>query len=100
MPRPRRMRRVLFKPDVTYYKPAGVPVRVLEEETLCMEEMEALRLCDMEGLKQEEAAKKMGVSQPTLFRTLSVARKKLASAVIEGKAIRIQKCPRKKEKTK
>lgn len=100
MPRPRRIRRVLFKPDVTYYKPAGVPVRVLEEETLCMEEMEALRLCDMKGLKQEEAAEKMDVSQPTLFRTLSTARRKLATAIIEGKAIRIQKCPKEKKKPK
>ena len=85
-------RRIRFNPDVTYYKPAGVPVRMLDEVVLCMDALEALRLCDVEELKQEEAAIKMGVSQPTLFRLLKEARKKLASAVINGKAIRIEKC--------
>ncbi|MFA5406574.1 MAG: DUF134 domain-containing protein [Candidatus Nanoarchaeia archaeon] len=90
MPRPRMIRRVRFNPDVTYYKPAGVPMRLLEEVIIKIDEAEALRLCDVEGLKQDEAAKRMGVSQSTLFRMLSSGREKLASAIIKGKAIKIQ----------
>ena len=91
MPRPRMHRRVRFRPDVTYYKPQGVPIGVLEEEILRPDELEALRLCDAEGLKQEDAAKKIGVSQPTLYRILNNARKKVANALIKGKAIRVVK---------
>ncbi|MBN1923163.1 MAG: DUF134 domain-containing protein [Nanoarchaeota archaeon] len=90
MVRPFRRRRVSFSPEVNYFKPAGVPLKELKEETLKMEELEALRLCDVDGLKQEEAANKMNVSQPTLFRVLSNARKKMAQALIEGKSIRIE----------
>ncbi len=91
MVRPTRHRRVEFNPNVTFYKPAGIPLRTLDEERLKIDEVEALRLCDKEGLKQEEAAKKMGVSQPTLYRILKSAREKLARAIIDGKAIRIEK---------
>ena len=91
MVRPRRNRRIGFSPGVTYYKPAGIPVRELEEVILGMDEAEALRLCDVEGLKQEGAAERMNVSQPTLFRILSKAREKIADALINGKAIRIEK---------
>ena len=90
MVRPRLLRRIRFDPEVTYYKPRGVPLRELEEEVLKMDEVEALRLCDVEELKQEEAAKKMNISQPTLYRLLNTARKKLASAIINGKAIKIE----------
>ncbi len=90
MPRPRLMRHVRFNPDVTYYKPAGVPMSALEEVVIELDEAEALRLCDVEGLKQEEAAERMGVSQSTLFRMLSSGREKLAGAIINGKAIKIQ----------
>jgi len=89
MPRPFRRRRICFQPDVTYYKPAGVPIRELEEVELKMDEIEALRLCDVENLKQEEAAKKMDVSQPTFFRIINNARKKVADAITSGKAIKI-----------
>jgi len=90
MVRPRLSRRIRFDPEVTYYKPRGVPFRELEEEVLKMDEVEALRLCDVKELKQEEAAKKMNISQPTLYRLLNTARKKIASAIITGKAIRIE----------
>ena len=89
MPRPCRRRKIHFSPDVTYYKPAGVPIRDLEEVELKMDEIEAIRLCDVEGLKQEDAANKMDVSQPTFFRILSSGRKKVADALIKGKAIKI-----------
>ncbi len=90
MVRPHRKRKVRFSPDITYFKPAGVPIRELEEEVLKMDELESLRLCDAEGLKQEEASKKLNISQPTMFRILSNARKKIANALIKGKAIKIE----------
>lgn len=90
MPRPRRLRRVSFRPEVTYFKPAGVPLRELEETVLTVDEFEALRLVDLEGMGQEEAAKKMDISQPTLNRLLSSARKKAAEALVRGKAIRVE----------
>jgi predicted DNA-binding protein (UPF0251 family) len=80
----------MFKPGTTYFKPAGIPISSLEEEVLKSDEIEALRLCDVENNKQEEAAKKMNVSQPTIFRILESARKKVAIALTKGKAIRIE----------
>lgn len=91
MARPCRCRRVNFEPETTYFKPAGVPMSGLEEEFLKSDELEALRLCDAEGNTQEEAAKKMNVSQPTIFRILESARKKVATALVKGKGIRIEK---------
>ncbi|MBR9678478.1 MAG: DUF134 domain-containing protein [Nanoarchaeota archaeon] len=91
MPRPRIKRRILFEPGVTYYKPAGVPVRSLEEVELGLDGIEALRLSDVIGLSQDEAAEKMGVSQPTFHRILDKVRKKVADALINGKAIKILK---------
>jgi predicted DNA-binding protein (UPF0251 family) len=90
MPRPRRCRRVWLEPNVTYFKPAGIPVRELEEVVLTVDEFEAIRLKDLEGLEQEEAAKKMNISQPTFFRLLDSARKKIADAMVNGKAIKIE----------
>lgn len=90
MVRPRICRRVRFRPNVTYFKPQGIPMRELEELVLTFDEFEAIRLKDLEGLEQEEAAKKMNVSQPTFHRIVSTARKKLAEAITRGKAIRIE----------
>lgn len=90
MPRPPKWRKVEFFPEITYFKPAGVPLRELEEVVLTVEELEAIRLKDLEGLEQEECAEKMGVSRPTFFRIISSARHKLAEALIKGKAIRIE----------
>ena len=67
---------------------------MLEEVDLSMDELEALRLCDVENLEQTEAAKKMKVSQSTLQRILTSAHKKIAEALIEGKAIKIVKIKR------
>ena len=91
MPRPRRQRRIKGDPDVTYFKPAGIPIKELEEVTLSLEEFEAIRLIDQESFSQDEAGKKMGVSQSTLSRTLKEARQKIADAMVLGKAIRIEK---------
>ena len=62
----------------------------LEEVVLCSDEFEAIRLHDVENLSQVEAAAKMKISQPTFARTLDRAYKKLATAIVEGKAIQIE----------
>jgi len=90
MPRPRRYRRVSFRPDITYFKPAGVRLSVLDECILTIEELEAIRLKDLEEIDQIQAAKEMNISQPTFHRLLLEARKKIADAVVNGKAIRIE----------
>lgn len=90
MPRPRLVRRVFMEPSVSYFKPAGLRMHELKEVSLQVEEFEALRLKDLEEMEQEAAAKKMGISQPTFHRLLQGARKKVAEAIVEGKAIRIE----------
>ena len=90
MSRPIKWRRVGFVPDVTYFKPVGISVRVLEEVSISIEELEAVRLKDQEGLQQEECAQRMSVSRPTFHRVLSSARSKIAEALTKGKAIRIE----------
>lgn len=91
MPRPRIPRCIRFKPDVYYFKPRGIPLRQLEEVLLLPDELEALKLHDLDGLEQIEAAGKMKISQPTFARTLNSAYKKVAEGIISGKAIRIEK---------
>jgi predicted DNA-binding protein (UPF0251 family) len=91
MVRPRLCRRIRFNPDITYFKPQGVPMRYLEIVELTTEEVEALRLRNIKDLEQEEAAKKMNTSQSTFQRILSSAYKKITEALIEGKAIKIIK---------
>jgi len=90
LPRPPKCRRVEFQPEFTYFKPAGIPKHQLEELVLSVEEIEAIRLKDRESLEQEECAERMHISRPTFQRILSGARKKLAEAIIEGKAIKIK----------
>ncbi|MEA1959624.1 MAG: DUF134 domain-containing protein [Chloroflexota bacterium] len=89
MPRPMKWRRVAFIPQFTYFKPAGIPMRALDEVALSVEEAEAIRLKDLEGLQQEECATLMYISRPTFHRVLESARTKIADAIINGKAIRI-----------
>jgi len=91
MVRPRLCRRIRFNPNITYFKPQGVPMRFLEVVELTTEEAEALRLRNIKDLDQEEAAKKMNTSQSTFQRILSSAYKKITEALIEGKAIKIIK---------
>ena len=90
MPRPRRVRRVFFEPRIDYFKPAGVMLRMLQENIITSDELEVIRLIDYEKIEQEKAGKKMKISQPTLSRLLTSARKKIADALINGKAIKIQ----------
>ena len=90
MPRRKIPRCVRFKPNVYYFKPQGIPLRFLEEIVLFPDELEALKLYEVDGLAQTAAAKKMKISQPTFARILESANKKIAQAIIEGKAIRIE----------
>lgn len=91
MVRPKNLRCIQFNPEVLYFKPRGVPLSILEEEELFHDELEALKLHDVDGLDQIEAAKKMKISQPTFGRILDRAYKKIATAIIKGKAIKITK---------
>ncbi len=77
-------------PGFTYYKPAGVPLRFLDEVCLSIEELESVRLKDLEDLDQEHCARRMNISRPTFQRVLGSARKKIAEALLKGKAIRIE----------
>ena len=90
MGRPRLWRRVNFIPPITYFKPAGVPLTALQEVCLSVEEAEAIRLKDLEGLEQEKCAQGMSVSRSTFARVLASARQKMADALLNGKAIRIE----------
>lgn len=91
MPRPRIPRCLRFKPNIYYFKPQGIPLRMLKEVVLLPDELEALKLYEVDGLEQTSAAKKMKISQPTFARILNSAHKKVAQAIIKGKAIRIEK---------
>lgn len=83
-------RKVSSIPQVTYFKPAGIRLTELEEVKLLVEEAEAIRLKDLDGLEQEECAGKMNVSRTTYSRILDSARQKIADALLNGKAIRIE----------
>ena len=90
MPNRRRFRHIKMPPSMEGYKPFGIPLRELESVDLLFEEYEALRLADYENLTQEEAAKIMNISRPTFTRLYDKARKNIAKAFVEGKAIIIR----------
>lgn len=90
MTRPKKCRMVSALANASYFKPAGVPLHFLQEVQLFLEEAEALRLKDIEGVEQADGAARMGISRPTFQRILVSARRKVADALFNGKAIRIQ----------
>ena len=90
MAKPKKDRRVQYPPSVVYFKPQGIPMVQLEQETLTVDEYEALRLVDRDGLDQAAAADRMGISRATCARIMESAHKKVAAALTEGKAIRIE----------
>lgn len=90
MARPFCCRRIGFTPRVVYFKPRGVPLSSLEESELTLDELEAIRLADHEGLYQEDAARRMAISRPTFGRIIESAHKKIAEALIQGKALKIE----------
>jgi len=79
----------MTEPDCRLFKPAGIPARKLEQVPLTVDEFEALRLADYEGLYHEQAAAKMNVSRQTFGRIVTKARSRVAMALIEGKALKI-----------
>ena len=90
MPRPKQCRYVTGAPQVAYFKPCGIPMRELEEITLSVEGLEALRLADAEGRTAVDAAGSMGISRHTFGRVLAEARRVTALALLEGRALRIE----------
>ncbi len=91
MPRPRLYRKIRFNPGVTYFKPRGIPLKCLDVVELTTEEIEAYRWRHINDLEQKEAAEKMHTSQSTYQRILYSAYKKIADALVNGKAIKIIK---------
>lgn len=93
MARPLQPRTIEFVPHVNFFKPVGVPRADLEETILSLDELEALRLADLHGLYQEVAAERMAISRSAFARTLEVARRKIADALIHGKSLRMEGGP-------
>ncbi|MDT3695334.1 MAG: DUF134 domain-containing protein [Ignavibacterium sp.] len=90
MARPEKKRHIRCKPACYYFKPTGIPMYELEEIELAKDELEALRLADFNELFQEDAALKMNISRATFGRIIMRAHHKIADAIINGKAIKIQ----------
>ncbi|HOG93255.1 MAG: DUF134 domain-containing protein [Opitutaceae bacterium] len=90
MARPTCPRRITHSPRATYYKPAGIPLCELREVELGADELEAIRLADVEDLYHTEAAERMGVSRQTFDRIVLRAHKKIGAALVNGQALRIQ----------
>ena len=90
MSRPQCCRRVAGRPIASVFHPAGIPVRELDEIVLTLDEFEAIRLADLEGLYQEQAAERMIVSRPTFGRILATAHRKVAEALAHGKTLKIE----------
>ena len=90
MVRPHKNRMVAYNPGISYFKPRGIPLIDLQEVQITIDEYEALRLSDLMDMSYEDAANKMKVSRATFGRIVQRARKTVADALINGKAINIQ----------
>ncbi len=90
MPRPIKLRQVTSVPAVRLFKPAGIPAATLDVVTLSLEEIESIRLKDLEALHQEDCARQMRVSRATFHTILKSAREKVADALLNGKAIQVE----------
>ena len=88
MPRPRKCRKVCYKPIRNRYGPLD-PVVPNQEITMNLEEFETIRLIDLEGLMQEECAERMNVARTTVQRIYNDARKKIAQSLVDGFSLRI-----------
>jgi predicted DNA-binding protein (UPF0251 family) len=93
MPRPFCCRRIAGCPAAPVFKPAGVPLGDLVEVVMTLDEFEAVRLADLDGRYQAEAADQMNVSRPTFGRIVESAHRKIADALVHGKALRIEGGP-------
>lgn len=90
MPRPFKTRCIAQLPGITVFKPAGIPARELTRVVVHFDELEALRLVDGEALNHAQAAERMKVSRATVGRILEKVRKKIAQALVEGRALFIE----------
>lgn len=90
MPRPKKRRWIGRQPRPAIYKPAGIALDTLRTVRLLQEELEALRLADLESLSQAESANRMGVSRSTFQRVLNRARRQVSLALNEGCALQIE----------
>lgn len=90
MARPHKKRRLTRPPIEAVYKPAGVPMDNLQQVVLRPDELEALRLADLENLSQFDAANKMEISRSTFQRILTRAHRQVALALVEGRALRLE----------
>ncbi|HIJ90226.1 MAG: DUF134 domain-containing protein [Desulfobulbaceae bacterium] len=93
MPRPKKIRHCEGQRCGKAFKPARIPLAELSHIPLLQDELEALRLCDLQGLTQEQAGNKMGISRGTVQRILTSARHKVAQALVEGAALIIEDSP-------
>ena len=87
MPRPCKHKHTESDPQAQYFKPRGIPMHQLEEVILFADEIESVRLADIEGLYHEEAAERMKISRATFGRVLERAHGKIADALLNGKAL-------------
>ena len=90
MPRPTKCRRIFYSPDFFFFKPAGVPGKNLERVNMTLDEFEAVRLADLEGLYQEDSAKQMNISRQTFGNIVTSAHKKIADCIINGKILKLE----------
>jgi uncharacterized protein len=90
MARPRLCRIVGCLPDSQYFKPRRIPLSAVEEINLKIDEFEAIRLADLGGLYQDQAAEKMNISRQTFGRIIESAHGKVAEALVKGKALKIE----------
>ena len=91
MVRPFCYRHLRFRPRCRYFKPRGIPLRLLREVILLPDELEAIKLHDVDQLNHQQSASAMKISQPTFSRILNRAYSKIAQALVHGHAIRFQK---------
>jgi uncharacterized protein len=90
MPRPQCCRRIAGRPVASLFLPAGMAACDPAGIVLTLDEFEAIRLADLEGLYQEQAADRMNVSRPTFGRILAAAHRKVANALVRGGSLRIE----------
>ncbi|SMY36337.1 DUF134 domain-containing protein [Photobacterium andalusiense] len=89
MARPKIVRKIACRPAYSCFKPNGVPMKQLPRLTLASDELEALRLVDMQGLQQQQAAQQLGVSRQTLGNIIARGRHKVAQALVMGMALEL-----------
>ncbi len=88
--RPYKCRKIGKEPEIKFFKPNGIPSKLLAKVVLTVDEFEALRLADLKGLYQEEAAKKMNISRQTFGNIINSAHYKIADCIVNAKALKIE----------